>query len=270
MSVNEMADLIVDLQIADAYIESHNQDFEDDSSKQVLKQSIFKKHGISQQDYDSSLVWYAHNTEDYIKVHDKAIGKLQQRYEKLNKDKGREMEHERDLEMPGMGEATAKHQPKIAPPRGPGKHFTKLGQSTNTDSADLWNRPRSYLLASGAKRGFITFDIQPDANKRPGDRYQLAYKLERGGNEFKVSLNLDYTDGGTAQITRGTNSDGWVTVDVQSDSTRQVRRIYGYVSYDIKRRHTAFVDSMMLIRTHLNKGNYGYIHAQRQLERTKK
>ena len=64
IGVNKMADLIVDLQLAEAYIESHTADFEDDSSKLVIKQSIFKKHGITQQDYDSSLVWYAHNMED--------------------------------------------------------------------------------------------------------------------------------------------------------------------------------------------------------------
>ena len=45
---------------------------------------------------------------------------------------------------------------------------------------------------------------------------------------------------------------------------------YGYVSYDIKRGSTAYVDSLMLMRTHISKGNYGYIHAQRLLERDNK
>ena len=68
MSKNKMADLIVDLQLAESYIESHAQEFPNDSSRMVIKQSIFKKHGITQEDYDSSLVWYAHNMEDYIKA----------------------------------------------------------------------------------------------------------------------------------------------------------------------------------------------------------
>ena len=85
-----------------------------------------------------------------------------------------------------------------------------------------------------------------------------------------MSLNIDYSDGGTAQITRGTNSDGWITVDVQRDTARQVRRIYGYVSYDMKRGHSAHVDSLMLMRTRFNKGNYGFINAQRLMERKKK
>ena len=268
MSQNQMADLIADLQIAEAYIEHHSQDFVDDSSKLALKQGIFKKHGITQQDYDTSLVWYAHNMEDYIKAYDKAVGKLQARQDKLAKNKVND--NSRPADMMGGGPI-----PRENIPGGPGavRHHgenlakRKIGTDAKSDSADLWKGQRHYMLTQGAKRGFITFDIPPDANKRPGDRYQLAYKLYRGGNDFKVSVNVDYTDGSTSQITRSTNSDGWVNVDVQSDSTRQVRRIYGYVSYDMKRGHTAYVDSLMLMRTHLSKSNYGFFNAQRMLKR---
>lgn len=266
LSVNEMGDLIVDMQLAEAYIESHMQDFTDDSSKLVVKQSIFKKYGITQQDYDSSLVWYAHNMDSYIKAHDRAVGKLQSMQQKAIKSKdesniGQEME----LTMEGSNGAMPPRSRQIKNPS-----LKKMGASTKGDSADLWDAPRCYLLAQGAKRGFITFDVRPDVNRQPGDRYQLSYKLARGGNEFKVSLNIDYTDGATAQITRGTYSDGWVAIDIQSDTARQVRRVYGYVSYDIKPGQTAYVDSLMLLRTHLSKSNYGYINAQRLMERPKK
>ena len=266
MSVNEMADLIVDLQLAEAYIDSHLDEYPGDSSKLVLKQSIFKKHGITQQDYDSSLVWYAHNMEDYTKAYDKAIGKLKERYDKLDKSgKG-------GTDMPGELIAGPEHGPTHdAAPRTPnhGKHLKRLTTDSKSDSVDLWQGRRHYTLTQGAQRGFITFDVAPDGNKQAGDRYQLAYKLLRCGNEFKVCLSVDYTDGGTAQITRGTNSDGWVAIDLQSDTSRQVRRVYGYVSYDMKRGHCAYVDSLMLMRTRLNKSNYGLIHAQRLLERKK-
>ena len=267
LSVNDMADLIADLQLAEAYIETHSADYDTDSSKLVLKQSVFKKHGITARDYDSSLVWYAHNMEDYTKAHDKAVGILQKRYDKIKT--GDNSMPEEMIAGPGDLQGMPSHN---AQPRGPApvKRMKKLSTDAASDTTDLWQGPRSYMLTQGAQRGFITFDIQPDANKQRGDRYQLAYKLSRGGNEFKVSLNVDYTDGGTAQITRGTNSDGWVTIDVQSDSARQVRRIYGYLSYDMKRGHTAYVDSLTLMRTHFNKSNYGFIHAQRLFERQTK
>lgn len=263
MSVNAMADLIVDLHLADAYIDSHISDYESDSAKLVLKQSIFKKHGITQQDYDSSLVWYAHNMEDYVKAHDKAVGILKARYDKLDMGKdGRQAQDMAGGQLP-PGEPTRNPIPGGTLP----KPRHKLGSDVGGDTTDLWRGRRSYLLNQGVRRGFITFDMQPDAGKQPGDRYQLAYKLMRGGSEFKVCLNVDYTDGATSQISRATHSDGWITVDVQSDTARQVRRISGYVSYDIKRGHTAFVDSLMLLRTHMNKSNYGLIHGQRLLQR---
>ena len=264
LSVNDMADIIVDLQLAEAYIENHSGEFETDSSKLVLKQSIFKRHGITAEDYDSSLVWYAHNMEDYTKAHDKAIGKLKARYDKL--DKGNK-DGRNDAPGEMMGAPMAGEPTHDAVPRGGRKPHKRLGSDVSSDSADLWQGRRDYTLTQGARRGFITFDLAPDASKQPGDRYQLSYKLMRGGNEFKVCLSVDYTDGGTTQLARGTNSDGWVSIDVQSDSTRKVRRVYGYVSYDIKPGHVAHVDSLSLMRTHLNPANYGIIHAQRKLER---
>ena len=266
MSINEMADLITDLHLAESYIESHSPEFPNDSSRMVVKQSIFKKHGITQQDYDSSLVWYAHNMEDYIKAYDKAVGKLKKRYDKLDKSPGGSEAQTLAVE----GEPTHNPVPNKAMRYKSIGTAKKLNNKTRGDSIDLWKGPREYMLTQGVRRGFITFNLSPDADKKPGDRYQLAYKLTRGGNDFKVSLNVDYTDGATAQITRSTNSDGWVMIDVQSDTARLVRRIYGYVSYDIKRGHTAYVDSLMLMRTHLSKSNYGFINAQRLLERDKR
>ena len=271
LSVNDMADLIVDLQVADAYIENHIGDFASDSSKQVIKQSVFKKHGITQQDYDSSLVWYAHNMEDYVKAYDKAIGKLQARHDKLANGKVDVNAAPAELNAGGgPAQHSASAPPAALHPKNGKLLKHKLNTDTKSDTADLWRDARNYMLTPGSRRGFITFDVAPDANKMPGDRYELAYKLIRGGNEFKVSLCVDYTDGTTAQMARGTNSDGWVTVDVQSDTARQVRRIYGYVSYDLKRGHTAYVDSLMLVRTRFDKSRYGFIHAQRLLKRGKK
>ena len=269
MSINDMANLIVDLQLADAYIETHNDDFQGDSSKLVVRQSIFKKHGITQQDYDSSLVWYAHNMEDYTKAYDKAVGKLKERYDKLDKNGKGGNDMPGELMAGPTGEPTHDAVPQHGPKGKELKHLKRLNADTKADSVDLWRGRRNYTLTQGVQRGFITFDLAPDAHKQPGDRYQFAYKLLRGGNEFKVCLSVDYTDGATSQITRSTNSDGWVAVDVQSDSARQVRRVYGYVSYDIKRGHTAFVDSLTLMRTRMNTSNYGLFNAQRLLKRKK-
>ena len=267
ISTDDMAELIADLQIADAYIDSHMDEFPNDSSKQVLKQSIFKKYGITSAEYDSSLVWYAHNMEDYIKAHDQAVGILQKRIDKITKNN--KLPDEADRTLPGEPTHGVFPRSGINGPLG-GKFNHMSDNDIESDTADLWQGRRTYMLTQGAGRGFINFDMTPDANYKRGDRYQLAYKIGRGDNEFKVSLNVDYIDGSTSQNARATYGDGWVTVDVQSDTARQVRRVYGYVSYNIKPGHVAYVDSLMLIRTRMSDSNYGIINAQRKLERRKK
>lgn len=285
MSTNEMADLIADLEIADAYLSSHPGDFPTDSAKQALKQSVFDKHGITRRDYDSSLVWYAHNIENYTKAYDKAMGILKNRLEKLDGGETAQPGLEGPQDIMAMGRADEQQQAQ-QPPHGavpkemsakPGGHGAgtrpaaargKLSADAKSDATNLWKGKTCYALTQGARRGFITFEVQPDAQYKRGDRYQLAYRLTRGGNQFKVSLSVDYTDGGTAQITHSTNSDGWVTVDIQSDTARQVRRIHGYMSYDMQRKGAAaYVDSISLVRTHLDLSNYGLVHAQRLFER---
>ena len=263
MSQNKMADLIVDMQLAEAYMESHSADFPNDSSKLVVKQSIFKKHGITPQDYDSSLVWYTHNMEDYVKAYDKAVAKLKNRYDKLDNHNLSKTDVD---DMPGMPSRDA--TPRSNTPRGL-KNLGKQDGGATGDTTDLWQGTRCYMLNQGAHQGFITFNFPHEPQYQQGDRYQLAYKLYQGGNKFKVCLNVDYTNGSTAQISRASNIEGWVTIDLQSDSTLQVRRMYGYISYDISPGHIAYVDSLALIRTRLNPGNYGSIHAQRLLERNK-
>ena len=90
----------------------------------------------------------------------------------------------------------------------------------------------------------------------PRDKYYLSTKVGRYGKdgtntwdysakratesvyESMQRLNVDYIDGTTTQMARATYGDGWVTVDVQSDTARQVRRVYGYVRKKAaERRH---------------------------------
>ena len=60
---------------------------------------------------------------------------------------------------------------------------------------------------------------------------------------------------------------GWLSLDLQSDSSRKVNRIYGYLRYDVSRNTVAFLDSIQVLRTHLNASNYGIITTQKFLSR---
>ena len=63
---SDMEDLLVDIYKAEAYIESHYTDFADDSSKMLFKQSVFMKHGVTVEKFDTSMAWYAKNLTVYM------------------------------------------------------------------------------------------------------------------------------------------------------------------------------------------------------------
>ncbi len=63
----EMAQLLADIHTGESVAEQNYGEFCNDSTKRILKQSIYARHGVSEEIVDSSLMWYGHNLERYQK-----------------------------------------------------------------------------------------------------------------------------------------------------------------------------------------------------------
>jgi hypothetical protein len=67
-----MADIMYDVNLAEAEINDNHQIFgHNNEKKQELLNSIFKKHKITRQEFDTSLVWYNAHMETYFKICDR-------------------------------------------------------------------------------------------------------------------------------------------------------------------------------------------------------
>ena len=93
---SDFADFLYDLYRLEAIIEANPDMFPNDSLKRVAKQSLFQKHGITQADYDSSMVWYAANFKAYSTVHKKVVMRLQDDKALLTKEMIKKHEAIRD------------------------------------------------------------------------------------------------------------------------------------------------------------------------------
>lgn len=82
LSEGKMADLMADLQLADAYAEN-NLEYRSDSARNVLRLAVLEKHGVTQEELDQSLRWYGHNLENYTKLYEEVGKRLDQRQKKL-------------------------------------------------------------------------------------------------------------------------------------------------------------------------------------------
>lgn len=78
LSRDKMVEVLHDIQLAEAIHQTKYDSFREKEQKDALIQGVLEKHGITQAQLDSSLVWYADNAEIYMKVNDSIISSLKQ------------------------------------------------------------------------------------------------------------------------------------------------------------------------------------------------
>ncbi len=235
----DMAHVLADFAKAEMLIEQKPDLFPDDSAKLLLKQSILKKYDADLAMYDSSLVWYGHNLKVYSEVHDKAIEIL---------------EKESNNGKPVYTNTS-------------GNNFALDDQINRTrrvfpnsgDSANMWKEPQQWILTNAMRDGYIKFDYSPDGDSRKGDKYALCFKMINSGNAITMLVAIDYQDGCTSYINRTAQANGWIENAIQGDTSRVVKRIYGFIRYKTRPLSITFIDSTYLLRTHLDKGSYSTI-----------
>lgn len=84
LSEGEMIEVFQDLYIVDAMMKNRREEFKSDEYKDALINGVLKKHGITQAELDSSLVWYSDNISLYSAIQDTVAARLQKRSDWIN------------------------------------------------------------------------------------------------------------------------------------------------------------------------------------------
>lgn len=79
LSENQMVDLMVDLELAEAYNNMAVYEEGHQLNKKELAESVLKQHGVTLEQLDTTLAWYGKNLDKYQEVYDKAIAKIDKR-----------------------------------------------------------------------------------------------------------------------------------------------------------------------------------------------
>ncbi|MBR5639307.1 MAG: DUF4296 domain-containing protein [Muribaculaceae bacterium] len=236
---DDMAHVLADFAKAEQLIAQNPELFPNDSSKLLLKQSILKKYNADLAKYDSSLVWYAHNLKVYSQVHDKAIEILEK--ESNNGKPVHTSTTGGNYAVNGQGSKAKRSFP------------------TSGDSANVWQEPQQWILTNAMRDGYIKFDYKPDNDSRKGDKYALCFKMANSGNAISMLMAIDYQDGCTSYVNRTAQANGWVENAIQGDSSKVIKRIYGFIKYKTRPHGITFIDSTYLLRTHFDRGSYSTI-----------
>lgn len=168
LSQSEMENVLYDYHLAQGVAECGDGDVEQNRYKYV--QAVFQKHGITEAEFDSSMVWYSANSELLLKIY----VRLNERFESESK---------------GLGLGVSETE-----------MFANM--SAVGDTANIWSGSKMLVLQNNRTNNLRTITINADSTFRPGDNYKLSFSAQFLGDsrEAYAFLNVQYKDKTNASV----------------------------------------------------------------------
>lgn len=216
---DDMASLLADIHKGDALVEIEPRDYDNDSLRKQLKQSILMKHGVTQAMVDSSMVWYGRHLPKYVEVYESTIKILENQLADVQKSGGAGSMRQVSIKMDG-------------------------------DSVNMWPGARSARFTSSSPSNNITFSLKNDRNWDRGDVYQLRFKQLGADDNIAYTIVAEYNDGTSEYVTSRPRGEGWQSLRIYLDPSKTASSIYGTISYTPSGdMNTTYLDSITLIRS---------------------
>ena len=163
LSEKQMEDILFDIHIADAEINNNYMDFRIEKQKQKLYTSIFEKHKITREQFDTSLVWYGKNLTKYLEIYEKLI----QRYAILSDSIMVQIDRQKAQTL-----------------------------ASDSDLVNLWEKPRAFILTSLAGKNIISFDVD-SLKLSPKEYFKFTFNVLGITDSIAiplVSFGIEYPD----------------------------------------------------------------------------
>lgn len=216
---DEMASLMADVRMADAVVSIQIREYADDTAKLALRRAVLQKHGVTEEQFDTSLVWYGHNIGKYQEVTQMSIDILEQRL--------------KDATARAAGEAAL---------------------SVAGDSVDIWTGPQVFSVNRRSPSQYVAFSFDSDRNWEPGDIYTLRTRVVSPLSKVRWNMTAYYDDGAveTATFNMNITEPRKQELMLVTDSTRTAVRISGWIEISPDGHRPAIIDSVSLTRRRTN------------------
>lgn len=210
---DKMSRLMADVHTGEAVLEMNRTIYSNDSLRQLMKQSVLARHGVTGEEFDSSLTWYGRHIDKYMEVYDGTIEILDRRITET----GNRIAADASLSIAG-------------------------------DSVDVWPSARYISIGPRSAAKTVIFSYSRDRNWQRGDSYTWRGKFFNTDTDGEWLLGVDYADGSSEWHSERINGDGWREIHMQTDSLRDPVRVYGYLHGKHKPSSDLRIDSIEMVR----------------------
>ena len=81
-----MRELLIDLHRTDGMMQATNLNYNNEKEQSAYYESVLQKHGVTQAQFDSSLVWYTDNPNIFDKIYPAVVERLEKELEIAKED----------------------------------------------------------------------------------------------------------------------------------------------------------------------------------------
>ncbi len=195
---DKMEKVLYDYQLVSAMNDQIS--YADNYKKELLRENVFKKHRITEAEFDSSLVWYTRHAVLLGEMY----GRLSDRLEK-----------EHDEIQAHLTNRT-----------------NEVTISSPGDTVNVWRGESLYLLNKNNIRNRIDFTIQRDSNFHIRDEF--AWNLDliflpKHTSNVTLGMSVIYTNDSVVGKTIDINKTGSYQIYLRCDSAYTVKELNGFV-----------------------------------------
>ncbi len=216
-----LENLLVDIHLSEAVIETSG--ISKVSEKRKIREALFLHHGVTQEQFDTTLVWYGHHMSQYMELYDRVIKRL-----KTENDEAKKLlvqQNSYQMSQPG-------------------------------DSVDVWMSGRYHVFDTRLSTNLFSFNVIPDENFNKRDYFELRFKvslLPRLSVSPQVYMAAIHTNNDMITNQLDISKEGWYSLPLQTDSAYALKQLQGYILLPMQAIHERmYVDSLTLVRRHYN------------------
>ena len=232
LSRGKMEDVLYDYHIMQGIIDQLPSEEREEKAQDYIN-AVYEKHGITEAQFDSSIVYYNRHSKELHKIYTN----LKERYTVMNDE----------IQLVN------------------GNNDMMAIFATGGDTTNLWNSAKLLTLRNKPLLKNESFTILADTSFRRQDQFILTLspvfikeRREDYDITLHVGLSVQYTNGKHIGTTRSINSDGIQQLTVQTSSEDDIKSITGFFYYRGKKtsRNLCLIDNISLVRMHAKESEH--------------
>lgn len=221
-----MESLLYDYHLATTM--SNDLPYDENYKKQAYLAYVFQKHGVTEAEFDSSMVWYSRHSDEMNAIYQNLQKRMETTAELLKKQTVR-----------SSGEVAV---------------------SLSGDTVDLWQDHTIYWLTSSTLTNKLSFDLKADTSFHERDKMVLEANfsfLPRGkhGGKVVMAMNLTFDNDSTQGISQVVEASGIQRLMLRPDSAFKYKNVTGFMYYIGKDHSSALISNIRLMRYRIHEDN---------------